>query len=316
MNNNQPEWDKYHERLLKKWSQMSKTYSILHSLCAQYYFTWHKRLGIPVVLLGGITASSIFSTDQSFAPWKYINGVLALFITALSGVSNFMGLSEKTSKHQTASFKYTKISMDIDTMLSFTRENRDQAPLSFIQKKKMEMLDIKENSPEPLTWILTDYLKSYDDSLTNVNSHINRGNGGSLSVSSGGSPNSDIQSPNGQTTGRRTSNRQNQVNKPKIKIDTPPHTTMDVDTGTTTVSISQPGSPDVCSPTLDFFDDVSRHIAGASNRLRVEESNDDSASSLGGYGRDDRHYYTPQTTFPNMTFRGRASKNESVIDIE
>ena len=53
-------WNNYHEYLLKKWAQTSKTYAIMHSLSAQYYSTWHKRLGIPIVILGGVTASSIF----------------------------------------------------------------------------------------------------------------------------------------------------------------------------------------------------------------------------------------------------------------
>ena len=58
-------WNRYHEQLLKKWSQISKTYSIMHSLCATYYSNWHKRLGIPVVIIGGITASSIFSSNKN-----------------------------------------------------------------------------------------------------------------------------------------------------------------------------------------------------------------------------------------------------------
>jgi hypothetical protein len=168
-------WNRYHEQLLKRWSQISKTYSIMHSLCATYYSNWHKRLGIPVVIIGGITASSIFSSNkQDSEAWTYINGGLALFVAALSGISSFIGTAEKTNKHQNASFKYTKIAMDIDTMLSFGRHERTQTPQEFIQEKKSNMLDIRENVPEVLTWVMNDYLKKFDKTLTDTKSKVNK----------------------------------------------------------------------------------------------------------------------------------------------
>ena len=167
-------WNKYHEHLLKKWSQMSKTYSIMHSLCAHYYSNWHKRLGIPVVLLGGLTASSIFSSNnEDFPEWIYINGFLALVMTGLAGVSNFLGTAEKTTKHQTASYKYSKLSMDIDTLLSFGRDERTQSPQEFISARKMDILEIRENAPEVLAWVMGDFLKRFEKSLTNTKSKIN-----------------------------------------------------------------------------------------------------------------------------------------------
>ncbi len=168
-------WNKYHENLLKRWVQMSKTYSIMHSLCAQYYANWHKRLGIPVVLIGGATASSIFSSNKKDSEaWTYINGTLALLVAALAGVSNFIGTSEKTSKHQNASFKYTKIAMDIDALLSFGRVERVSSPQEFIQAKKAEMLEIRENVPEVLPWVMNDYLKKFDKSLTDTKCKVNK----------------------------------------------------------------------------------------------------------------------------------------------
>ena len=168
-------WSSYHEKLLKKWAEMSKTYSIMHSLCAEYYSTWHKRLGVPVVIIGGITASSIFSSSKEQDDiWIYINGGLALLMTVLSGVSNFLGMSEKTIKHQTASYKYTKIAMDIDTLLSFSRSERSDKPQEFIQMIKTAILEIRENVPELLPWVMGGYLKKFDKSLTDTRSKINR----------------------------------------------------------------------------------------------------------------------------------------------
>ena len=92
-------WDKYHEKLIRKRAEMAKTYSIMHSLCAQYYSKWHKRLGVPIVLLGGIAASSIFSNNHNDPEdtefWNYLNGAVTLTMTGLAGVSNFLSLEEK-----------------------------------------------------------------------------------------------------------------------------------------------------------------------------------------------------------------------------
>ena len=170
----EPPWNKYHENLLKKWAEICKTYSIMHSLCAQYYNKWNKRFGVPIVILGAVTASSIFSgNDSDSVLWRYINGTLALIVTALSGVNNFIGTMEKTTKHQNASFKYTKIALDIDTLLTFARYERNQTPRQFINAKKTEILEIRENVPEVLSWVLANYLKKFDKSLIRNKSHVN-----------------------------------------------------------------------------------------------------------------------------------------------
>ena len=132
-------------------------------------------MGIPVVIIGGVTASSIFSNNGTQSElWTYVNGGLALVVTALAGVSNFIGTAEKTSKHQTASFKYSKISMDIDTLLSFARHERKETPQNFIQSAKAAILEIRENTPEVLPWIMADYLNKFDKSLTDTKCKINK----------------------------------------------------------------------------------------------------------------------------------------------
>ena len=60
---NKEEWTKYNENILKSWAQMAKMYRIMHSLCSNYYEKLEKMLGIPVIILGAITASSILGTN-------------------------------------------------------------------------------------------------------------------------------------------------------------------------------------------------------------------------------------------------------------
>lgn len=167
-------WGKYHENLLKRWAENAKLFSNMHTLSAQYYSKWNKRLGIPIVVIGGITASSIFSSNKEESEvWIYINGGLALVVTALAGVSNFLNVAEKMSKHRTASYKYTKIGMEIDTMLSFAREERKESPQEFIHNMKAAYLEIRENTPEVLSWVIASYINKLNRSITNTTSKIN-----------------------------------------------------------------------------------------------------------------------------------------------
>lgn len=167
-------WGRYHENLLKKWSEMCKTYSIMHSLSAAYYSAWDKRLGIPVVILGAATSASIISGEDWKNVMKYVNGVSVLIVSALAGISKFLGTAEKTTKHQNASFKYTSIALHIDSLMSFPRNERSHNPQEFITDIKTKMLEIREHAPEPLNHIMNEYLKNYDKGLTNINSRINK----------------------------------------------------------------------------------------------------------------------------------------------
>ena len=170
-------WDKYQENVLRKWSSMSKTYSIMHSLAAEYWNKWDKRLGIPVVLLGTVTASSIFTINSEIDDnnlWKYVNGGMVLLMTGISGISKFLGTHEKHTKHESAAFKYTQISMNIDTLLSFPRSDREKNPRQFINKIKVAILEIREYSPNIPTWIISEYIKKLDKTIINTQTQVNK----------------------------------------------------------------------------------------------------------------------------------------------
>lgn len=170
-------WNKYMEDILKKWSATSKTYSIMHSLAARHYNKWNNGLGIPVILLGAVASSSIFTTANTIDAdniWTYINGSLVLLTTGLTGLSKFLGVNEKEVKHTTASFKYTSISMNIDTLLSFPRNDRQEDPRKFINEIKLAILEVREYSPDLPTWILTSYINKMDKTIVNTGTKVNR----------------------------------------------------------------------------------------------------------------------------------------------
>ena len=170
-------WNRYQENILKKWSSMAKTYSTMHSISSEYYSKWDKRLGIPVILLGAAAASSIFTTNSQTDEkniWTYINGGIVLIMTGISGITKFLGTQEKQAKHTSASFKYTHISMDIDTVLSFPRSDRTEQPRQFINDIKLAILEVREHSPDIPAWLVSDYIKKLDKSLVNTHTKVNR----------------------------------------------------------------------------------------------------------------------------------------------
>lgn len=171
-------WNSYHEDLIRKWAQTSKTYAIMHSLSATKYAKWDSWLGIPVVILGAITASSIFAASHtSSIEVQYANGCLALVAAGLTGVNRFLGYAEKQVKHQNANVKYTAISMEIDSILSFPRDGRTSTPQEFINAMRTSILEIRESSPEVISGIIEDYMvKRATKSLTRVKSKVNRSN--------------------------------------------------------------------------------------------------------------------------------------------
>ena len=170
---------------------MSKTYSNMHSITAQYYDKWEKRLGVPVVVLGAATASSIFTTDSTIGQaWTYINGFLVLLMTGISGVSKFIGAPEKKAKHTSAAYRYTKIAMNIDTMLSFPRRNREGTPREFISGIKTSILDIRKHTPDLPTWVVADFIANVDKSLVNTRTMVNRHRGDANDTPSDHTPSS------------------------------------------------------------------------------------------------------------------------------
>ena len=170
-------WNKYHENLLKRWSEHSKIYKTMHSIASQYYTEWDRRLGIPVIILGAFTASSIFSvngfsTELAYI-MNYVNGSLALVLTALTGINKFLGLQEKSVKHNQAVFKYFSIAMEIEQILTFPRNGRRIEPEEFLNSTKLAILEVREHAPEVPGFILEQQIKGSNSSITDTSTFVN-----------------------------------------------------------------------------------------------------------------------------------------------
>jgi len=254
------QWNHYHENLLKRWSQMAKTYSIMHSLTAQHFSRWEKRLGIPVILLGTIASSSIFgSSDKGWPGMVFVNGGLVLLVTALSGITRFLGTAEKEVKHQTASFKYLSISMNIDTLLSFPRRDRDIGPHEFITQEKLKILEIRDNLPEVKTSVMSYYLNKYDKTLISTKSKVNTSEYSNKRLDFG-PPESDSKDSKDSKTPivitRKPTTRRNFRNKKRSR-----------------------NKLQISDNSYDFNDDMAIRVTKAGNILASDTSSSDTSSS-------------------------------------
>lgn len=173
------DWTVFHEELLQKWLRICKTYSLMHGLSSRYYANINKGLGLPVVILGALTTSSIFSSITntpdfySSEVWNYVNGFLSLSVTVLSGVSNFLGAEQKLNSHQTSSVKYSKICFNIESILAFPKTEREIDANDFVKEIKKEIMELQENSIPIPSSILSRYIRKLDKNLLNTKCTIN-----------------------------------------------------------------------------------------------------------------------------------------------
>ena len=167
--------------------------ALLHVRSSTYYADWDRRLGIPMVVMGAVIASSIFiSTNDPSGMLTYANGAMTLVVTALTAIGRFLGLAEIRQGHTAAAHKYNAIAMTIDSALAFARADRPNAPQIVIDVTRRSMLDIQEHAPDVPSWLLTESLEHFAKSaLTRIRSVVNtsiRGNSRSPLPSDSSSP--------------------------------------------------------------------------------------------------------------------------------
>ena len=159
---------------MRKWAQCSKTYAIMHSVSAGKKESIRKGLGIPVILLGAITASSIFSTTEKQEWWwACINGGLALTLTALSGVSNFLDLEKSITGHKQAGVRYNELVLQMECMRSREAEQRED-PIPFMESMRKGMCDIRKDMISVSSSVIHTYMNRFDKTLVNTYVSVNR----------------------------------------------------------------------------------------------------------------------------------------------
>lgn len=139
-------WNEYTENVLRQWHSYCQIYSMMHNKCSLKYNSYQKYLSVPVTVLSAVTTSTIFLTlqsDERTTPLIVV-GVTSLISTIMHAMDKSLDLNGTSNKHKSASADYDEITLDIDRVLSFARENRPQV-IEFINGIKQRMKSLRQS---------------------------------------------------------------------------------------------------------------------------------------------------------------------------
>jgi hypothetical protein len=117
------EWNSDHDVLLKTISKHCLTQSSLHRRSSRYYEKLNKLFGAPLLVLGSVTTSTIF-TAIDYEYINYITGSLTLAMTILTSLNSWLDYGDRSALHKTTSNSYEELYMDIEEQLAFYPSNR------------------------------------------------------------------------------------------------------------------------------------------------------------------------------------------------
>ena len=158
--NNNIEWTNQHEALLKKITKQCDILSEIHRYASRYYERRNKIFGTPLIVIGAITTTSIFSQSE-YEYMFYVSGSLSLLTTILSAVGDWLGYKTKMVKHRDASISYEEISLEVNEQITFHRENR--RPIDeYMKYVRDTFIKLKKNSQPISIGIYDKFTNSFD----------------------------------------------------------------------------------------------------------------------------------------------------------
>ncbi len=157
---NKIEWNNQHEALLKKITKQCDILSEIHRYASRYYERRNKIFGTPLIVLGAVTTTSIFSQSE-YQYMFYISGSLSLLTTILSAVGDWLGYKTKMVKHGDASISYEEISLEVNEQITFNRENRRQID-EYMKYVRDTFIKLKKNSQPISIGIYDKFTNSFD----------------------------------------------------------------------------------------------------------------------------------------------------------
>lgn len=166
-------WDDSNEKLLQNWGHKAQYYRVLNEQAAALYKRRERWFGIPLIILGSVTTSTLFvsfGTQQDV----YVNGVSAVMsmsFTLLTALGKFLNYSELTHIYSDSANKYDALVMDIQEQLSIPRSAR-QDPSTFSSQVKTTMRQLKQTISVP-SYVLQKYIDNVDRHFRQMGIDIN-----------------------------------------------------------------------------------------------------------------------------------------------
>jgi hypothetical protein len=164
-------WTSEAESMLERWGESAQYYKVLYSLAAEASRRRDRFFGIPLVVLGCITSSSIFiQLDECNINQRIITGSLALLLTTLTAINKTLGYSENQHIFAEVSRSYDDISFDIQEQLS--RPSDDRLPCSdFVSTTKIAIRKLR-HAPSLPTSVFQRYINDIDHHLQNMGLYV------------------------------------------------------------------------------------------------------------------------------------------------
>lgn len=122
-----------------------------HFVAARFWNNFHLWIGLPTVLLAGVTSASAFTQFDSY---HIAAGLLALVIAALSSISTFLNPNEKAASHLRSGNEYDSLNnrVRIFWTIDCWREESDQVLTEKVKYFSEQKDVLNQKSPQIPGW--------------------------------------------------------------------------------------------------------------------------------------------------------------------
>lgn len=160
-------WNDDNERVLQAWGQKAQYYSILNEQTAALYSRRDRWFGLPLVVLGSITTSTMFIGSDCTNDYRsVISGVLSMCCTMLTAFGKFFAYGELKLQFTHTAQMYDNVVLDIQEQLSRPRSEREEAH-TFMATIKSTLSQLKKSAGIPHT-VFKRYIKDVDKHLEHM----------------------------------------------------------------------------------------------------------------------------------------------------
>jgi hypothetical protein len=142
--------------LLKRWMFRAYRMQMAHYKCARACETWHRRLGIPAIVLGAITSTAVFASLSDTAtaqvptwlkPWLPLAvGLISVISAVLSALQTFLRDAELAEKHRAAGALFAHLKHEME-LLAIAADNAAPAIAESLKSIEGRWEKLREHSP-------------------------------------------------------------------------------------------------------------------------------------------------------------------------
>lgn len=165
-------WVHQHERILKEWGEIARSYKYLHDAAQRRYYRQNLGFSLPIIIISTCTGTASFALSSFPPSWQpyapSVIGGLNLIGGLISTISQFLRVSELLAEHKTAAINFGKFSRSIAVELSLPVDQREMSGFDFIMQSKNTLNTLLEQSPCIPEGLTNKFIKQFkqDDSFT------------------------------------------------------------------------------------------------------------------------------------------------------